>query len=120
MPNENVRDGDRSAGQEEIQLVGNIRAGTLLIGRVAPTEAGAIVGTNTGKSTDPGLNQLPNDGGVVWTRLHDDGGTPRTRAVDVKPQPTNVHEFSGGRIAMALPLRHRELKYTAGGDNQGH
>ena len=76
------------------------RAGAWLTGRVAPTETGAIVGTNTGKFTDVWLNQLPDNGRVVWTGLHDDGGTPGARTVDVKPQPTNVHEFSGGRVAM--------------------
>ena len=72
------------------------RAGAWLTGRVAPTETGAIARTNTGKSTDLWLNQLPNNRRVVWTSLHDDGGTPRTRTADVKPQPTDVHEFAGG------------------------
>jgi len=103
VPDENVRCGNRSAGQEAVQFVGDIRAAARLIGRVAPAKAGAIVGTNAGKSADLWLNQLPDNGGVVWTSLHDDGRTPRTRAVDVKPQPTNVHEFAGWRIEVTFP-----------------
>src|SRR5712671_2890326 len=120
VPNKHVRFGNRSASEEAVQLVGDIRAAARLIGRVAPTETGAIVRTNTGKSTDLWLNQLPDNGGVVWTGLQDDGGTPRARTVDVKPQPTDVHEFAGGRIAIALPLRHRELEYCARSNKQGH
>lgn len=120
VSNQNVRTGNRSAGEEAVQLIGNIRTGARLVGRIAPTETGTIVRTNTGKSTDLRLNQLPSNGRVVWTSLHDDSGTPRTRAVNVKPQPTDVHEFAAGRIAIAFPLRHRQLKYGAGSNNQGH
>jgi hypothetical protein len=38
----------------------------------------------------------------------------------VKPQATNIHEFAGRRVAMAFPLRHRELKYGASDNNQGN
>src|SRR5712671_7401235 len=120
VPNKHVRFGNRSASEEAVQLVGDIPAGARLIGRVAPTETGAIVRTNTGKSTDLWLNQLPDNGGVIWTGLHDDGRTPRARTVDVKPQPTDVHEFAGGRIAMAFPLRHRKLKYCTRSNDHSH
>jgi len=120
VSNENVRAGNRSAIEEPVQFVGNIRGGARRIRRVAPTETGAIVRTNASKATDLRLNQLPNNGGFGWTSLQDDSGTPRTRTVDVKPQPTDVHEFSGGRIAIAFPLRHRQLKYGAGCNDQSH
>jgi hypothetical protein len=77
VPDDNVRASNRSAGEEAVQFAGNIRTGARLIGRFAPTQTGAIVGTNTGKSTDLRLNQLPNNGRVVWTTLHDDGWTSR-------------------------------------------
>jgi len=117
--NENVSAGNQSAGEEALQFVGNIRTGARLMGSVAPTETGAIVGTNVGKSTDLWLHQLPNNGSVAQTGIHDDRGTSRARTVDVKAQPTDVDEFAGTRIAVAFPLRHRELKYGTGGYNQG-
>src|SRR6266853_1930300 len=104
VPNQNVRAGNRSAGEETLQFVGNIQTAARLIGRVTPTETSAIVGTHAGKFADLRLNQLPNNRGVVWTSLHDDNGTSYACTVDVQSQPTNVHEFAWGRIAMAVPL----------------
>jgi hypothetical protein len=60
-PNEDVRTRNCSPGEEAIQFVGNIRAGAWLIGRVAPAKTSTIVGTNTSKFVDLGLNQLPNN-----------------------------------------------------------
>jgi len=117
VPNENVGSRNRSAGEQALQFVGNIRAAARLIGRVAPTETSAIVGTDAGKCADLRLNQLPNNRGVVWASLHNNGGTPRARTVDVKAEPADVNEFARGRVAMAFPLRHRELKHCAGSNN---
>src|SRR5580704_7220018 len=113
VPNENVRSGNRGAGEQALQFAGNIYAGPRLIGRVAPSKTGAIVRTSPGKSSDLWLNQLPNNRRVVWTGLHDYGGTSCTRAVDVEAATHQCPRVFRGRIAMALPLRHRELKYSA-------
>lgn len=120
VPHEDVRAGNRSAGEEAVQFVGDIRAGARLIGRAAPTKTGAIVGTNTGKSTDLRLNELPNKGRVVWTGLQDGCGAACAGTVDVKSQSTDVHEFARRRIAIVFPFRHRQLKYGASDNNQGH
>jgi hypothetical protein len=85
VSDEEIRTWNGSADEEALQFVGNVDATARLVGRVAPAKTGAIVGTDTGKSTDLRLNKLPNKGGVIRTCLHDDGGTPDTRAVDVKP-----------------------------------
>jgi len=117
VSNQNVRAGNRSAGEQPLQFVGNIQTAARLIGRVTPTETSAIVGTDAGKCADLRLNQLPNNRGVVWASLHNNGGTPRARTVDVKAEPADVNEFARGRVAMAFPLRHRELKHCAGSNN---
>ena len=118
VSNEDIRAGNCGAGQEAIEFIGNIQTTARLVGRVAPTKTGAIVGANAGKSADLWLNELPNNGRVVRSGFQYDGRTAHARTVDVKPQPTNVYEFAGGRIEMIFPQRHRELKYCAGGDNQ--
>ena len=43
-------------------------------------------------------------------RLHDDGRTPRPRAVDVKAQSTDIDKSAARRIAVVFPLRRSELK----------
>ena len=118
--NEKIRARNSSAGEKAIEFLGNIRTGAWLVRCVAPAKAGAIIGTNTSKSRNLRLNQLPHNQGIVWTSLHDDGGSPHASAVDVKTQPADVDELPARRIAMVVPYGHDELKYGTGRDKQGH
>src|SRR5437868_14918267 len=95
VPNEDVRSRNRSAGEKALQFVGNIRTAARLIGRVTPTETGAIVGTNTRKFTDLWLHQSQDKGGFVSTGLQNDSWTPRALTVAVKSQPADVPAFAG-------------------------
>lgn len=51
VPDQNVRTGNVSSGEEALQFIGNIRAAARLIRRVAPTKTGAI--DNSGRENSP-------------------------------------------------------------------
>jgi hypothetical protein len=98
MSHENIRGWNARAVQKRVQLPGKVSAGAGVVGVIAETQAGAVVGADAGELRDLGLNFSPRNVGVSHAGIEDYSWRSGTGAVDVQLVSAHVYQFAGYRM----------------------
>ena len=113
MSDEHVRTVDAGIGQQHVQLTGELLRVAWRRARFAPTEAGAVVGTDARRRAELRLDRSPVKRERAQAGIEYDSRAALPDAVQVQAVATDIHQLTRRWIALRVARPHDRLVGSA-------